>query len=171
MSFFPRRISSTDFHRTVSPPRRLVFPLPPPALRPPVTHTHTEFVELRNTPAAIEAYRRAVDINARDYRAWYGLGQTYEILQMHAYSIYYFGKAAALRPYDPRMWYVCVCLTIVTNSLYHLLHELSICSMCRADYCDHNPWCLIYLRLFFICFYRCLRQVRPGRVVRADRQD
>ena len=61
---------------------------------------------MRNTPAAIEAYRRAVDINARDYRAWYGLGQTYEILQMYAYSIYYFGKAAALRPYDPRMWYV-----------------------------------------------------------------
>jgi tetratricopeptide (TPR) repeat protein len=92
----------------MSPPCRLVFPLPF-VLRPPMTHP-TEFVELRNTPAAIEAYRRAVDINARDYRAWYGLGQTYEILQMYAYSIYYFGKAAALRPYDPRMWYVCVCV-------------------------------------------------------------
>ena len=34
-----------------------------------------EYVEIRNTAAAIEAYRRALDINSRDYRAWYGLGQ------------------------------------------------------------------------------------------------
>jgi anaphase-promoting complex subunit 8 len=40
---------------------------------------------MKNTGAAIEAYRRAVDINARDYRAWYGLGQVYEILNMHLY--------------------------------------------------------------------------------------
>jgi anaphase-promoting complex subunit 8 len=59
---------------------------------------------MRNTAAAIEAYRRALDINARDYRAWYGLGQTYEILQMHFYSLHYFRKATALRPYDARMW-------------------------------------------------------------------
>jgi anaphase-promoting complex subunit 8 len=42
--------------------------------------------------------------SARDYRAWYGLGQTYEILQMHSHSLFYFSKAAALRPYDPRLW-------------------------------------------------------------------
>jgi anaphase-promoting complex subunit 8 len=44
-----------------------------------VSYTHTqghEFVEMRNTAAAIEAYRRALDINARDYRAWYAAGQT-----------------------------------------------------------------------------------------------
>ena len=41
-----------------------------------------EFVELRNTAAAVECYRHAVDVNARDYRAWYGLGQTYELLQV-----------------------------------------------------------------------------------------
>jgi anaphase-promoting complex subunit 8 len=34
-----------------------------------------EFVELKNTTAAVNAYRRAVEINPRDYRAWYGLGQ------------------------------------------------------------------------------------------------
>ncbi len=61
---------------------------------------------MRNTAAAIEAYRRALDINPRDYRAWYGLGQTYEILQMHFYSLYYFRKATALRPYAARMWSV-----------------------------------------------------------------
>jgi anaphase-promoting complex subunit 8 len=32
-----------------------------------------EYVEMKNTPAAIQAYRRAVDINPRDYRAWCGL--------------------------------------------------------------------------------------------------
>lgn len=31
-------------------------------------------------PEAIDAYRTAVVINQRDYRAWYGLGQTYELL-------------------------------------------------------------------------------------------
>ena len=41
-----------------------------------------EYVELKNTHAAIESYRRAVDVNRRDYRAWYGLGQTYEVLEM-----------------------------------------------------------------------------------------
>ena len=41
-----------------------------------------EFVELKNTPAAVECYRHAVDVNPQDYRAWYGLGQTYELLQV-----------------------------------------------------------------------------------------
>ncbi|CAM9950456.1 unnamed protein product [Pylaiella littoralis] len=63
-----------------------------------------EFVELKNSGAAIEAYRQAVDINPKDYRAWYGLGQAYEILQMHLYAIYYYRRATALRPYDARMW-------------------------------------------------------------------
>ena len=35
----------------------------------------TRYVELKNTAAAVDAYRHAVDINAKDYRAWYGLGQ------------------------------------------------------------------------------------------------
>jgi tetratricopeptide (TPR) repeat protein len=41
-----------------------------------------EYVEMKNTPSAIDTYRRAVDINPRDYRAWYGLGQTYEMLSL-----------------------------------------------------------------------------------------
>ena len=59
-----------------------------------------EFVELKNTAAAVDAYRHAVDINAKDYRAWYGLGQTYEILAMPYYALFYYRKATALRPYD-----------------------------------------------------------------------
>jgi anaphase-promoting complex subunit 8 len=63
-----------------------------------------EYVEMKNTRAAIQAYRNAVEINSRDYRAWYGLGQTYEVMHMYEYAQYYYAKAAALRPYDPRMW-------------------------------------------------------------------
>jgi anaphase-promoting complex subunit 8 len=63
-----------------------------------------EYVELKNTAAAVDAYRHAVDISPKDYRAWYGLGQTYEILAMPYYALFYYRKATALRPYDSRMW-------------------------------------------------------------------
>lgn len=63
-----------------------------------------EYVEMKNTHAAIEAYRRAVDVNRKDYRAWYGLGLSYEVLEMHYYALFYFQRAASLRPYDPQMW-------------------------------------------------------------------
>ena len=79
--------------------------LPPnPPLRISTNSSLRSSAEMRKTSAAIEAYRRAVDINARDYRAWYGLGQVYEILNMLLYALYYYRKAAALRPYDARMW-------------------------------------------------------------------
>jgi anaphase-promoting complex subunit 8 len=48
-----------------------------------------------------DAYRRGVDINPLDYRAWYGLGQTYEILQMPHYALYYFQCAARPSPDFP----------------------------------------------------------------------
>jgi anaphase-promoting complex subunit 8 len=78
-----------------------------------------EYVEMKNSHAAIEAYRRAVgvlilcisasylfvlnvvphhsDVNRKDYRAWYGLGQAYELLNMHQYALYYYQHATALR--------------------------------------------------------------------------
>jgi tetratricopeptide (TPR) repeat protein len=63
-----------------------------------------EFVELKNSNAAIESYRRAVDTNNKDFRAWYGLGQAYEVLDMHLYSLYYYQRACSLKPMDKRMW-------------------------------------------------------------------
>ena len=39
-----------------------------------------------------------------DYRAWYGLGQTYEMLHLYQYAHFYYRKAAYLRPFDARMW-------------------------------------------------------------------
>lgn len=74
-----------------------------------------EYVEIKNTNAAIASYRRAVgesflcdgrwpdaepgcaDVNRKDYRAWYGLGQTYELLGEPFYAINYYQKATALR--------------------------------------------------------------------------
>jgi anaphase-promoting complex subunit 8 len=38
-----------------------------------------EYLEMKNTNAAIESYRTAVDIDSKDFRAWYGLGQSYEL--------------------------------------------------------------------------------------------
>ncbi|KAG0233497.1 Anaphase-promoting complex subunit 23 [Actinomortierella wolfii] len=46
----------------------------------------------------------AHNYNHRDYRAWNGLGQTYEVLKMHYYALGYYQRATALRPYDGRMW-------------------------------------------------------------------
>lgn len=42
-------------------------------------------------------------MSKRDYRAWYGLGQTYEMLKMPFYCLYYYKKAQELRPNDSRM--------------------------------------------------------------------
>lgn len=47
--------------------------------------------------------RHAIEVNKRDYRAWYGLGQTYEILKMPFYCLYYYRKAHQLR------YGVCLC--------------------------------------------------------------
>jgi anaphase-promoting complex subunit 8 len=86
-----------------------------------------EYVELSNTHAAIESYRKAcgtcpkrhcpacelkqlaADANSKDYRAWYGLGQAYELLGMHAYGLRYFQRASALRWADQKavVFYCC----------------------------------------------------------------
>lgn len=44
-----------------------------------------------------------LEINKYEYRAWYGLGQTFEILGMFKYSLHFFKQAQLLRPFDSRM--------------------------------------------------------------------
>jgi anaphase-promoting complex subunit 8 len=67
-----------------------------------------EYVELRNANAAVHCYRQAVKFtpgcHSNDYRAWYGLGQAYEMLHLFGYALFYYDKAASLRPTDARMW-------------------------------------------------------------------
>ena len=90
-----------------------------------------EYVELRNTAAAVQCYRKAVDVSAGcDYRAWYGLGQTYEMLHMYQYSMYYYKKAAALRPNDGRMW-CAVGSCLVRHAVWTFVSY-------AANYCPHH---------------------------------
>ena len=63
-----------------------------------------EYLEMKNIPGAIDAYRNSVEIDKNDFRAWYGLGQTYELQNMNNYALYYFTKAVMSRPKDSRMW-------------------------------------------------------------------
>ncbi|KAG5483631.1 hypothetical protein CUR178_08298 [Leishmania enriettii] len=70
-------------------------------------------VEVKNTTAAVEAYRTAVDLNERDYRGWYNLGQIYELLEAYHHALYYYWHTTSLRPADPGMW------VAVANCLEH----------------------------------------------------
>lgn len=51
-----------------------------------------------------EAYRSAVEINQKDYRAWYGLGQAYELLGLPYYALHYFRRATQVRPLRSQSW-------------------------------------------------------------------
>ena len=62
------------------------------------------------------------DVNRKDYRAWYGLGQTYELLGEPFYALSYYQKATALRPYDARMWTaLATCYEKLKRSVYSYL--------------------------------------------------
>lgn len=55
------------------------------------------FLVYKFNTLSLLSVRHAIEVNKRDYRAWYGLGQTYEILKMPFYSLYYYRKAHQLR--------------------------------------------------------------------------
>ncbi|CAG8463759.1 9999_t:CDS:2 [Diversispora eburnea] len=57
-----------------------------------------------------------IEINAKDYRAWCGLGQTYEMLKMPYYALYYYQHSSAIRPSDARMWTRLAALYEQTNA-------------------------------------------------------
>lgn len=68
-------------------------------------------------------------MNPRDYRAWYGLGQTYELLAMPHYALHYYRRASLLRPADARMW----CAMAQCYACDELaLHEAAISCYLRA---------------------------------------
>ncbi len=69
-----------------------------------------ELMELKNSPSACIAYHHALgwytimigetvclEIDKKDCRAWYGLGQMYDILRMPSYAIYYYQQAHKCR--------------------------------------------------------------------------
>ncbi|CAH8645846.1 unnamed protein product [Heterobilharzia americana] len=107
-----------------------------------------EYMELRNTNAAIHAYRQALVYNRHDYRAWYGLGQMYEVLDLPSFALYYYREAQYLMPTDSR-------LIVALGEIYEKLDRLDEAKKCywRA-YCvgDIEGGALIRLA---VCFERC----------------
>jgi anaphase-promoting complex subunit 8 len=101
------------------------------------------YVEVKNTTAAVEAYRTAVELNERDYRGWYNLGQIYELLEAYHHALYYYWHTTSLRPADPGMW------VAVANCLEHdgRVAE-SIACLERAETYDVNssPNYPVYVR-------------------------
>lgn len=63
------------------------------------------------------------EVDSRDFRAWYGLGQTHEILKMYHYSLYYYQQALKLRPNDSRM-------LIAVGCAYSLLKKPEQAKIC-----------------------------------------
>lgn len=59
-----------------------------------------EHMEMGNVSGALESYRSAIECNKRDYRAWYGLGQVYDILKMPNLSLDHYYTAYLLEPED-----------------------------------------------------------------------
>lgn len=68
-------------------------------------------------------------MNRRDYRAWYGLGQSYEILKMPFYSLYYYKIAQQLRPYDSRM-------LVALGETYEKLEKYANALKCYQKACN-----------------------------------
>nr|CAH8872948.1 unnamed protein product [Trichobilharzia regenti] len=107
-----------------------------------------EYMELRNTNAAIHAYKRALVYDRNDYRAWYGLGQMFEALGLPSFALYYYREAQYLVPTDSR-------LIVALGEIYEKLNRLDEAKKCywRA-YCvgDIEGGALIRLAA---CFEKC----------------
>lgn len=52
----------------------------------------------------MEMYRRAIEINPRDFRPWHGLGKVYELMGAWSFACKYYLKAAGLAPYTSQVW-------------------------------------------------------------------
>lgn len=62
------------------------------------------YLENKDIYSARDAFRCAVELDARDYRGWYNLGHSFELLGVYDRAVFYYNKAAQLRPFDSRMW-------------------------------------------------------------------
>ncbi|CAL8073129.1 unnamed protein product [Calicophoron daubneyi] len=82
-----------------------------------------EYTELRNTNAAVHAYRQAIAHNRHDFRAWYGLGQMYEILDLPSFALHYYREAQYLVPTDSR-------LIVALGEIYERLNRLEEAKKC-----------------------------------------
>ena len=66
-------------------------------------HAGHEHIELSQPKQAVSAFLNALSIH-EDYRALYGIGQIYELLEAFERAIDYYKRAARMRNGDWRMW-------------------------------------------------------------------
>lgn len=113
------------------------LPCPSPLLPPPPPkHTQTLHTD---------AYRNAVALSPRDYRAWYGLGQTYELLCMPHYALHYYRCVKHQAKSQAVCLCVCVaaCVFVVGVPHYALHYYRCVCTVI-VGVC----WC--------VCVHVCL---------------
>ncbi|OQV21669.1 putative Cell division cycle protein 23-like protein [Hypsibius exemplaris] len=86
----------------------------------------------------------ALEADPKEYRAWYGLGQTMEILRAHASALYYFKRAFENCPSDTRM-------LLALGDTYQTLNKTSDAEMCywRAYQVDADTVVLVRLARMF----------------------
>jgi anaphase-promoting complex subunit 8 len=84
-----------------------------------------EFIELKNISAAVGAYCQAVRIDRGDYRAWYGLGQAYELRGMPLYALPYYKDSVSCQPNDSRLW-IAMAKCYENDQLRMLVRQLSV---------------------------------------------
>jgi len=87
------------------------------------------------------------EINIRDYRAWYGLGQIYELVKLPNYALFYFAHARELRPRDCRMLLALGEMFERTDRIYEAL----TCYY-KALYYDNDGGILLKLGKYVIFF-------------------
>jgi anaphase-promoting complex subunit 8 len=92
-------------------------------------------------PLVTQDFPPALEMNMRDFRAWYGLGQAYEILKMPLYSLYYYRMAQSLKPDDSRM-------LVALGDAYDKLDRLHDAKKCYwKAHCVGDLECIALLRL------------------------
>jgi len=89
-----------------------------------------------------------LEVDSRDFRAWYGLGQTHEILKMHHYSLYYYQQALKLRPNDSRMLMAVGC----TYKLLNKPQQAKICFWKAHMIGDPEGIALTHLAKYVQCY-------------------
>jgi len=60
-------------------------------------------LSLLNHPCSLRCFT-SFTVSFLSFCFRYGLGQSYELLTMYFYALYYYRKAVKLRPNDSRMW-------------------------------------------------------------------
>ncbi|OQV18820.1 Cell division cycle protein 23-like protein [Hypsibius exemplaris] len=63
-----------------------------------------EYTELKNFVRATASYQKVVELNPRDYKAWYGLGQVCENDKKYPQAAVYFYRSAQNGRFDSRVW-------------------------------------------------------------------